>query len=124
MVAALDFAVVTRSVGTNELVAHTKLDGIFFKESRNIPSAVEKAVGKFKAIVGLNAFHANAAASIPLDQLFQEVGRGIGRLLRIRSQIPKTAEFVNGSVPVQAFFRVGQAVGGTTFTSICTRCPG
>ena len=69
-VAAFDLAVVSGSIGTYELVSNAELSGGVLKESGNIPFGVGKAVGKLKAIVGLDALDVNAPAGIPCCQLF------------------------------------------------------
>lgn len=85
-VAALHLAVVTGRVGTDEFVADTKPGSGGLKEGGQLPPAVGKAIGELEAIVSLDAFHSDSPAGISLDQLFEEVGRGIGGLLRIGRQ--------------------------------------
>ena len=97
-VAALHFAVVARRVGADELVADTQLGGSGLKQSREIPLAVGKTVGKFKAVVRLDTFHADTSAGVPLEQLFQKIGGGIGGLLRVGGQEAQAGELVNGGV--------------------------
>ena len=82
-VASLDLAVVARCGGTDELVADPQLGGCGLKQGRQLPLAVGEAVGKLKSIVSLDAFHADSSARIPLEQLFQEIGGGIGGMLRV-----------------------------------------
>ena len=60
--------------------------------------SVRKTVGKFQSIIGLDALHANAFTSIPLHQVFQKVGRGVGRLLWVGSQEAESGELVNRSI--------------------------
>lgn len=69
-VAAFDLTVVSGSIGAYELVSNAELSGGVFKKSRNIPFGVGKAVGKLKAIVGVDALDVNAPAGIPCCQLF------------------------------------------------------
>ena len=71
-VAALHFAVVTRRIGPDELVADTQLCGGGLKQSREIPLAVGKTVGELKSIVSLDTLHPDAPAGIPLEQLFRK----------------------------------------------------
>ena len=99
-VAALHFAVVAWCVGTDELVADTQLSSGGFKESRQVSAAVGKTIGKFKAIVSLDALHTDASACIPLNQPFQEIGRRKGGLLWVGSQEAQTGELVNSGVLV------------------------
>ena len=99
-VAALHFAVVARRIGPDELVADTQLGGGGLKQSREIPLAVGKTVGELKSIVSLDTFHADTPAGVPLEQLFQEIGRGTGRLLRVGSQEAQAGKLVNSSVLV------------------------
>ena len=65
-VAALYFAVVSGRVRTDKLVSDTQIPGSLFKKGRQIPPAVGKTVGELKAIVSLDALHADAPAGIPL----------------------------------------------------------
>ena len=111
-VAALHFTVVTGRVGTDELVPDAEFGGSGFKQSRQIPLAVGKAVGEFNAIVGLNAFHLDASAGIPLLQLFQEVGGGVGALFRVGGQEAQAGELVNGGILEQAKLRVCNTPAG------------
>ena len=82
-VAALHFTVVAWSIGADELVTDPQLGGGGLKQSREIPLAVGETIGKFKAVIRLDAFHADSSARIPLEQLFQEIGGGIGGMLRV-----------------------------------------
>ena len=78
-VAALHLAVVARRIRPDELVADTQVGGGGLKQSGEIPLAVGETIGKFKAIIRLDAFHADSAARIPLEQLFQKIRGGIDR---------------------------------------------
>ena len=60
-VAAFDFAVVARSIRTDELVADTELRGGVFKEGGQVPLGVGETVGELKAVVGLYTLHGNPA---------------------------------------------------------------
>lgn len=111
-VTTLHFTVVARRVGSDELVADTQVGGGGLKQSREIPLAVGKSVGKFKTVVGLDTFHADSAARIPLEQLFQKIRRGIGGVLRVGSQEAQACELVNSSVLVQAQLRVCDTAAG------------
>ena len=99
-VAALHLAVMTGCVGSNELVSDTQLGGSGLKQSGKIPLAVGEAIGKFKAVIRLDAFHADTSACIPLEQLFQEIGGGTGGLLRVGGQEAQACKLVNRSVLV------------------------
>ena len=111
-VAALHLAVVAWRVGADQFVANTQLSGGYFKEGRQIPPTVGKTVGKFKAVVRLDTFHADSPARVPLDQPFQEMGGGKSGLLRVGGQETQTGELVNGGVLVQAQFRVCDTASG------------
>ena len=111
-VAALHFTVVTRRIGADELVPDTQLGGSRLKESGSVLFAGKETVGELNAVVGLNALHSDTPAGIPLDQLFQEIGGGIGGLFRVGGQEAQTGELVNGSVLVQAQLRVCNAAAG------------
>ena len=97
-VAALHLAVMPRCIRTNELVLDTKIMGGILKKSLDFPFAVGKTVGKFRTIVRLDALHLDPSAGIPLHQTFQEVGGGVGGLLRIGGQEAEPGELVNGGV--------------------------
>ena len=99
-VTALHFTVVARRVGSDELVADTQVGGGGLKQSREIPLAVGETIGKFKAIIRLDTFHADSPAGIPLEQLFQEIGGGTGGLLRVGGQEAQAGKLVNGRVLV------------------------
>ena len=66
-VAALHLAIVAGCVGTNKLMTNIQLGGSQFKQSWKIPLAVGETVGKFKAVVRLDALHSDAPAGIPSD---------------------------------------------------------
>ncbi len=55
-----------RCIGADELVENTELGGGGLKQSRDIPFAVGEAIGKFKAVIRLDALHAYPSAGIPL----------------------------------------------------------
>ena len=101
-VAAFDLAVVPRGIGTDQLVPDAKLDGSPFKQRRQVALAVGKTVGKLKAVIHLDTFHLYAPAGVPRPQLPQEIGRGIGRLLRIGGKKAQTRELVDCGVLEQA----------------------
>lgn len=56
------------------------------KQSGQIPSTVEKVVGKLKTIVCLETLHLNNPTGVPFGQLFQEVSGRIDALFRVSSQ--------------------------------------
>ena len=114
-VAALYFAVVAGRVRTDELVPDAQLHGCGFKEGGQVTPAVGETVGELKAIVGLDALHTDAPAVIPLPQLYQEVCRGVGGLLRVGSQEAQTGKLINGGVLVQAELRVCNTSAGHYF---------
>ena len=99
-VTSLHLAVVARRIGPDELVADTQLCGGGLKQSREIPLAVGKTIGKFQSVVSLDTFHADTSAGIPLEQLFQEIGGGTGGLLRVGGQEAQAGKLVNSSVLV------------------------
>ena len=99
-VTSLHFTVVARCIGADELVPDTQLGGGGLKQSREIPLAVGEAIGKFKAVIRLDAFHADSPAGIPLEQLFQKICGGIGGLLRVGGQKAQAGELINGGVLV------------------------
>ena len=99
--AALYLTVMSRRIGANQFMPDAQLSGGKLKQSGQIPSAGAETIGKFKAIVRLDAFHPDTSASVPLEQLFQKVGGGIGRPFGIGSQKTQVGEFVNGGVLVE-----------------------
>ena len=101
-VAALHFAVVTWHIGTDELVEDAELCGGSLKQGGQVPLAVGEAVGEFKHVVRLDALHPYAPACIPLLQLFQEVGGGVGTLFRVGGQEAQAGELVDGGILEQA----------------------
>ena len=111
-VAAFHLAIMSGSVRANQFMLDTQLSGGFLKKGLNIPFTVGKTVSKFKAVVSLDTFHANAPAGIPLHQPLQKVGGGAGGLLRIGGQEAEPGELVNGGILEQAQFRVRDAAAG------------
>ena len=105
-VAAFHLAIMSGSVRANQFMLDTQLSGGFLKKGLNIPFTVGKTVSKFKAVVSLDTFHANAPAGIPLHQPLQKVGGGAGGLLRIGGQEAEPGELVNGGILEQAQLRV------------------
>ena len=101
-VAAFHFAVVTRRIGTDELVADAELGSGGLKQGGQVFLAVGKTIGELKSVVRLDALHPDAPAGIPLLQLFQEVGGGVGTLFRVGGQKAQTGELVNGGILEQA----------------------
>ena len=99
-VTTLHFTVVARRVGTDELVPDTQLGGSGLKQSREIPLAVGETIGKFKAVIRLDAFHADSSAGIPLEQLFQKICGGTGGLFWVSGQEAQAGKLVNSSVLV------------------------
>ena len=71
-VAALHFTVVARRIGADELVADTQLGGGGLKQSREIPLAVGETIGKFKAVIRLDTFHADTSRAYHLNNFFRK----------------------------------------------------
>ena len=65
-VTALHLAAMSGSIRTDEFMLNTQLGGCFLKKGLHIPFTVGKAVGKLKAVVGLDAFHPDTPMGIPL----------------------------------------------------------
>ena len=116
-VAALRFAVVARCIGADELVSDTQLGGGGLKQCGKIPFAVGEAIGKFKAVIRLDTFHADSSTGVPLEQLFLYICGGTGGLLWVSGQEAEAGKLVNSS----DWYRrsAGSAIQrlGTTFTS-------
>ena len=111
-VAALHLAVMAWGVGADELMPDTKFGGSDLKQGGQIPFAVGEAVSKFKTIVCLDTLDPDAPTGIPLEQLLQEIGRGIGTLFRVGSEETQAGELVNGCVLKQAELRVCHTFAG------------
>ena len=99
-VAALHFAVVTRCIGANQLVANALAGGSFLKQRGTILFARKEAVGELRAVICLGALDVDALERVPLDQLVQKIGGGIGGLFRVGGQEAQTCKLVNSSVLV------------------------
>ena len=69
-VAAFNLAIMSGRIGTDQFMLDTQLSGGFLKKSLDIPFSVGKTVCKFKTVVGLDTFHTNTSACIPLHQPF------------------------------------------------------
>ena len=111
-VAALDLAVVARGIGTDKFMPDSEAGSSCFEQGGKIPLAVGEAIGKFKAVIRLDTFHADPSAGIPLEQLFQKIRGGIGRLLRVGGQEAQTGKLVNGGVLEQAKLRICNTAAG------------
>ena len=111
-VAAFYLAVVAGRIGADKLVPYAKLGGSSLKQGGQASPAVGKAVGKLKAVIGLDALHPDAPAGVPLEQPFQEISGGVGALFRIGSQEAKPGELINGGVLEQAKSRVCDTPAG------------
>ena len=96
--AALHLAVVPGRVGADEFVSNAKFLNSSFKECCQLPFTCRKLIGEFKSVVGLSTLRPDAPAGILLDQLFEEISRGIGGLFWVGSQETQTCEFVNSDV--------------------------
>ena len=120
-VAALYFAIVPWGVGPDKLMADAELLRGRLEQGGQIPFAVGKAVGELKAVVCLDTLHLDTPASIPLYQLFQEIGRGVGRLLRISRQKAQAGKLVNAVYWNRRSSGSVMQRRGTTFTSTWIR---
>lgn len=94
-VTSFHFPVVSGCVWADELMPNSQGLCSSFKQSGVILLAVGKTVCKLKPVVGLDTFHPDSPAGIPLHQLFQEISRGVGLLFRISSQKAQTGKFIN-----------------------------
>ena len=65
-VAALHFTIVPRCIRADQLMLDIQFSGGFLKKCLDIPFTARKAVGKLKAVVGLDAFHSDTPMGIPL----------------------------------------------------------
>ena len=107
--AALYFAVVSWSVGTDQLVPDSKPRSGQFKTSESVFPAGREAVGKLKSVVCLHTLYPHTAALELGHHFLQEIGGRIGALFWICSQIAQPCILVDRRILVQLFFRVCQA---------------
>lgn len=114
-VAAFYFAVVAGRVGADELVPDSQCGGSGLKQGRQIAFAVGESVGKLEAVIGLDTFDPDAPASIPLEQLFQEVSGGICRLFGISGKETQAGKLVNSGVLKQTELRIRDTPAGNHF---------
>ena len=112
---AFDLAVMTRRIGTNELVPDAQASGGLFKTGGNVLFGVGKAIGKLKAVVCLDAFNGNAAPTEPGSRFFKEVGGGVGALFLVGRQEAQAGELVNGGVLKQTQFGIGNTITRDNF---------
>ena len=99
-------------VRTNVFILNAQLSSSFLEKGLNIPFTVRKMVSKFKTVVGLDTFHTDTSSGIPFHLPFQEVGGGVGGLLRIIGQEAEPGELVNGGILKQAQLRVCNTLSG------------
>lgn len=104
---AFHFAIVPWSVRPDEFVTDMQFGGSGLEQRQQIFFRWRKAVGKFEAIVSLNAFDRYVAACKPLDSSFQEIGGRVSALLCVSSQKTQTGIFVNGRILEQTKLRIG-----------------
>lgn len=64
-VAVVHLASVLRDIGVGQLIADAKISSRFLKQCGTVLFAVVEAVGKFSAVVRLDAFYLDDSASIP-----------------------------------------------------------
>ena len=99
--AALNFTVMPRCVGTDQLVTDT----MFFKRKLEhrlpIPLTLRESVCKLKAVVCLNALDCDTAPFEPLHTAFHEIGGGIGALLLVAIKKAQSRVFINSGVLVK-----------------------
>lgn len=111
-VTAFDLAIVPWSIGTNELVPNVKLGGGLLEQSGKVSFGIGKAIGKFKTVVGLDAFYRDLAAFEPDHRFAEEIGGGIGALFRISGQEAETGELIDGGVLEESLLWVGKTLEG------------
>lgn len=111
-VTALYFSIVSGCIRADEFVADTQLSSSGFKQSGQIPLTVGESVGELKAVIRLDAFNPDMLSCIPLEQLVEEVGGGIGGLFGVGSKETEACELVNGCVLEQAELRVCHTFAG------------
>ena len=96
--AALHISIVAWCIRADQPVADAQLSSGFLKKGGNIPLAVGETVGKLGTVVRLDTLHADSPAGIPLHQTPQEVGGGVGGLLRIGGKETRACELVDSGI--------------------------
>ncbi len=111
-VASFDFAVVTRRVRSNELMANAKRGRGRFKQRLDIALAVGETVGELKAIVRLHSFNLDAMARVPANGTLEEIGGGISTVFVISGEKTNARELVDGGILEQLQVWIGDAASG------------
>ena len=94
-VRAFDLAVVPWSVGTDELVVDAQFFQGLLKKGLAVSAAGVQAVGKFKAVVSLNALNSEGEF---LHYMAEKDGGGIGVMLLEGFQVAETGELVQTGI--------------------------
>ena len=68
-VGTLNLPVMTRGIGTDQLMPDTKTCYGCLKKRRQMAFGIRKAIGKLKTVIGLNTLDGNAFAGKMLDDL-------------------------------------------------------
>lgn len=97
-VAALDLAIVSWSIGADELVVDAELGEGVFKEGRFALFTLNKAIGKLRTVVSLNAFNEKREF---FDTMADELGRGIGTVFQKGFEVTEATELIEESVLVK-----------------------
>ena len=100
-VTALVLAIVTRGIGTNELVTNAEFSCSRFKQRRDVAFGIGETVGKLKAVVCLKTFHGYALSAKAFNNVMQEMCGGIGTLFGISSQNAVSGVFVDHRILIE-----------------------
>ena len=96
--AALHLTVVSGRVWTDPFMLDVQVSSRFLKQGDAVTLAVGKAAGKLKAVAGLDTFHSDSPAGVPLHQSLLKVCRGVDGLLRTGRQKAEPGELVHSSI--------------------------
>ena len=111
-VTALVLAIVTRGIGTNELVTNAEFSCSRFKQRRDVAFGIGETVGKLKAVVCLKTFHGYALSAKAFNNVMQEMCGGIGTLFGISSQNAVSGVFVDHRILIEFQSRFCDAGSG------------
>ena len=100
-VAALNFPVMSGSIGPNELVLNAQSEGGCFKKRRNVVLACRETIGKLEAVVCLNTFNRYASPLVSSNEFLKKISRRVSALFRVRRQEAKSGKLIYSGVLIQ-----------------------
>ena len=114
-VATFNLAIVSGSIGTNELVLNAQSEGGCFKKRRNVALACREAIGKLETIICLNTFNRYASPLVPSNEFLKEISRRECALFRVRCQEAKPGKLIYSGVLIQFKLWIGNAASWNNF---------